>query len=360
MNSAYTAQNDINSFRSGLQNEHDTFAAGLQGKQNSYLNHIQNVKGDWTGKLNEARGTLESAQELLKTGFESEAGIAGGAIAAKAAVHLKRVVSGTHDYRGNLTEKGKAIGRRNLQSAQEENATTPGENNPSGNNIARPEGGNNTGEGADSGGGREMGQIGRNKPSNQFTRDTFDEKTGLRGSPQADPTTGETKSNFGTNDDGYGESKTTSTETKGADFGDDATKVGDDVVDEAATAAKKAGGNALGDLGDSLAKNVGTDVLEEGAKVGAKVFGDAALDAAAAAFSWIPFVGEVLTGAAAVVGIGTAIAGGIDTIKAGAAEAADEVKAGAATAAAVADRPQTAQLNYAGGYVAPAVSSIQT
>tara|TARA_R110000751_G_scaffold20689_4_gene60319 strand:+ start:722 stop:1873 length:1152 start_codon:yes stop_codon:yes gene_type:complete len=368
MNSAYTAQNDINSFRSGLQNEHDTFAAGLQGKQNSYLNHIQNVKQEWTGKIDSARSTLESAQELLKTGFESEAGIAGGAIASKATIHLKRVVSGTHDYRGNLTEKGKAIGRRNLQSAQEENATTPGENNPSGNNIARPEGGNNTGEGADSGGGREMGQIGRNKPSNQFTRDTFDEKTGLRGSPQADPTTGETKSNFGTNDDGYGESKTTSTESKGADFGDDSTdaadslakNVGSDVADDAAAAAKKAAGNALGDLGDSVAKNLGTDALETAGKVAGQAAGDAVLDAAAAAFSWVPFVGEVLTGAAAIVGIGTAIAGGIDTIKAGAAEKADEAAGDAATAVAQAARPTTSQLNYAGGYVAPAVSSIQT
>ena len=209
-----------------------------------------------------------------------------------------------------------------------------------------------------------MGQIGRNKPSNQFTRDTFNEKTGLRGSPQADPTTGETKQNFSPNDEGYGESKTTSTETKGADFGDDmsnpadslAKNVGTDVADDAAAGAKKAAGNALGDLGESVAKKVGVDVLEDAGKVG----GDAVLDAAAAAFSWVPFVGEILTGAAAVVGIGTAIAGGIDTIKAGAAEKADELAGETATAAATAARPETSQLNYAGGYVAPAVSSIQT
>ena len=72
--------------------------------------------------MGEARSHLESAQELLKSGFESEAGIAGGAIAAKAGLHLKRVISGTHDYRGNLTEKGKRAG----QTAQEENTANPG------------------------------------------------------------------------------------------------------------------------------------------------------------------------------------------------------------------------------------------
>ena len=151
---------------------------------------------------------------------------------------------------------------------------------------------------------------------------------------------------------------------QGADFGDDSTdaadslakNVGTDVADDAATAAKKAAGNALGDLGESVAKKVGINVLEDAGKVG----GDAVLDAAAAAFSWVPFVGEVLTGAAAIVGIGTAIAGGIDTIKAGATEKADEVAGETATAAATAARPTTSQLNYAGGYVAPAVSSIQT
>ena len=366
MNSAYTAQNDINSFRSGLQSEHETFAAGLQNKQNSYLTHIANVKGEWVGKLNEAKGKLESAQELLKTGFESEAGIAGGAIAAKAAVHLKRVVAGTHDYRGNLTEKGKLAGQKNTASAQEENTNSPGENSGSGDGIAKPTGGSNTGEGSESGGGQSMEVRNNNMSSNQYTRDSYDPKTGLRGDPQKTPTYG---------DDSQGETKSDTFDDLTKDspgdtkFDFDGPTMKTDPIpktnpsDVGETKAPDTGGGGDGALGDSLDTGA-KDLLDTGAKDLAEDAGsaatDAILDSAAAAFSWIPFVGEVLTGAAAVAGIVTAVAGGIDTIKAGAAEAADEVAAGAATAAAVAARPISTNPNFAGGYVAPAVSSIQT
>jgi len=359
MNSAYTSQNDINSFRSGIESEHQTFAAGLAAKQGSYLNNLANVKQNFAGKLDEARGTLESAQELLKTGFESEAGIAGGAIAAKAAVHLKRVVNGTHDYRGNLTEKGRAAGQKNPDVENESNTANPGEDNPASNlgenRVARPSGGDNTGEGADSGGGREM-DFRANKPTNQYTRDGFDENTGLKSGPQADPAStssqGESKQQFDdlTADDG---------ESKSFDFDGPTDPLAKIPSEPANPTSGGGGGGSSSNLGDGLESGL-TDGLEEAAETGAKVGGESVLDAAAAAFSWVPFVGEVLTGAAAVIGIGTAIAGGVETIEAGIAEGKEQAAAAMGIGQAEAARPTTAALNYAGGYVAPSVSSIQT
>lgn len=82
---------------------------------------------------------------------------------------------------------------------------------------------------------------------------------------------------------------------------------------------------------------------------------DTGLDEAAAATSWIPFIGEILGGAAAIASLGTAIAGGVEAIEAGNKE--DQVqKQGVAAVAAVRQQAQTAQ-NVAGGYVAPTVTS---
>ena len=65
--------------------------------------------------------------------------------------------------------------------------------------VAKPLGGSNVGEG------RQMMEIKTKLPSNQYNRDGFDSKTGLKSDPKPDPTTGETKSNFKPSDDGYGE-----------------------------------------------------------------------------------------------------------------------------------------------------------
>ena len=352
---------DLNAFRSGLSAEHQQFSAGLASKANSYMSNLANVKQDFAGKLGEAKSHLENAQELLKSGFESEAGIAGGAIAAKAVVHLKRVVQGTHDYRGNLTEKGKQVGRDALNQ-NEEGAP---ESNEAGNmpkETAGPEGGSNTGIGADSGGGRELDFKSSQTHQNQFTRDGYDENTGLKTDPQQVPNQGETKTGESkSNIDDLTAEDDTSTPFDFEGDGMDLTKakMPSSSLSDIADAAKSGGDDIVSGLGsgaENVASKVGLDVAEDAGKAGI----DSVLDAAAAAFSWVPFVGEVLTGAAAVAGIATAIVGGVDTIRDAANEASVEAQAKAGIASAVAARPVTQAENYAGGFVAPSASSIQT
>lgn len=106
------------------------------------------------------------------------------------------------------------------------------------------------------------------------------------------------------------------------------------------------------DEGETALTNTAETGAEDLAEMGAV---DTGLDEAAAATSWIPFIGEILGGAAAIASLGTAIAGGVEAIEAGNVE--DKVqKQGVAAVAAIQQQRQTAQ-NVAGGYVAPVVTS---
>ena len=353
-----TQASDLSAFRGGLQAEHENFAAGLAGRKNSYLSNLANTRAGFGEKLGEVQSRLGQAEELLKSGLESEGAVGGAYIASKVGLKAYRFAQGTHDLQGNLTAQGKA-------QAQEAGNTTAQEGNTNADTMegrtARPNNPNSNeefqrGQGEDVNS-TEMTDSGRNPASNQFTRDGFDEDTGLRTSPQADPATGETKDNFGPNEDGYGPTDRGGEQSRfrGDVDADDSVptnelrpqgNMGDGAGDAAAD---------LGDAGDAAAQTL-TDTISTAASTA----GDGILDAAAGAFSWVPFLGEILGGAAAIAGIGTAIAGGIETGINTAKENATQAQAAAGIGAATAARPVNRAMNYAGGYVAPAASSIQT
>jgi hypothetical protein len=347
-----TQASDLSAFRGGLQSEHENFAAGMAGRKNTYLSNLANTRAGFSEKLGEVQSRLGQAEELLKSGLESEGAVGGAYIASKTGLKAYRYFKGTHTLDGKLTDKG-------LAQSQEAGNTTAQEGNPSGDttDVARPNN-PNVNDDFQQGQGQEMRSTemterGPGSSSNQFTRDGYDDTTGLRTSPQADPTDGSVQDNFGPNSEGYGD-VTTSTETKVADGLGDATDAVDDVTTTASDAlstATSAGADAL-----SSATSGASDALSAGLSAAT----DTALDAAAGAFSWVPFLGEILGGAAAIAGIGTAIAGGVETGMETAKENATQAAAAAGIGAAEAARPVNRAMNYAGGYVAPAASSIQT
>ena len=362
--------NDLNSFRSGISMEHDQFQEGMMARKDSYLQNITQVKEGFTDKLNVLKDQVGQAETMLKTGLESEAGVVGSHIAGKVAIGAYRYVKGTHDIHGNMTDEyaqsiKDAAGNPEVQPDTVNNPTAPSE-------IARPTGGSNEGDGPST----EMGVRDPNVATNQYTRDQYDPKTGLKSDPQEVPTyDGETKSSDAfdalTKDDGTGAkfdfdgatdplSKIPSTSRFAGE-----TKTNSSTANAAEGSGDSGTGgtaNSLDNLGDS-ASGALDDGLDTAAKAAAKAaadaVGDAALDAAATAFSWVPFVGEILGAGAAIAGIGTAIAGAVETVSGDAAENATQKAADIANAAAAARKPQQSSGNYAGGYVAPTVSSIQ-
>ena len=362
--------NDLNSFRSGISMEHDQFQEGMMARNDSYLQNITQVKEGFTDKLNVLKDQVGQAETMLKTGLESEAGVVGSHIAGKVAIGAYRYVKGTHDIHGNMTDEyaqsiKDAAGNPEVQPDTVNDPTAPSE-------IAKPSGGSNAGDG------QELSMRNPKVATNQYTRDSYDPKTGLKGDPQPDPTdvanAGETKtsSEFDslTSDDGGAKfdfdgatdplSKIPSTSRFAGE-----TKTPDPASANAAEGSGDTGTggtSSLDNLGDSASgvlDDAAGDAAKAAAKAAADAVGDVALDAAATAFSWVPFVGEILGAGAAIAGIGTAIAGAVETVSGDAAENATQKAADIANAAAAARRPQQTSGNYAGGYVAPTVSSIQ-
>tara|TARA_R110000822_G_scaffold76814_2_gene184612 strand:+ start:7424 stop:7873 length:450 start_codon:yes stop_codon:yes gene_type:complete len=108
MNNAMTQASDLSSFRSGLQSEHDSFAAGMAGRSNTYLSNLANVRQGFSEKLGEVQSRLGQAEELLKSGLESEGAVGGAYIASKVGIKAYRFAQGTHTLDGKLTAKGLA------------------------------------------------------------------------------------------------------------------------------------------------------------------------------------------------------------------------------------------------------------
>ena len=325
---------------------------------------MSNVRQGFSEKLGEVQSRLGQAEELLKSGLESEGAVGGAYIASKTGLKAYRYFKGTHDLQGNLTDAGKAAANEAGNTTAQEGSSVA---DNMGGRVARPNNPNSNEE-FESGQGQEMRSqemVTRNSrlSSNQYTRDGQDPDTGLRTRPQPDPATGETKENFSPNEDGYGDIA--------GDAGDAAESAGNAARSAASTATDLAGD--AGEAASSAASSASTALsgaadgassaasgLADAVTTAASTATDAALDSAAAAFSWVPFLGEILGGAAAIAGIGTAIAGGVETAEETAKENATQAQAASGIAKAAAARPVNNAMNYAGGYVAPAASSIQT
>ena len=415
MNNAMAHNNDLNGFRSGITEEHEQFQSGMAARQNSYLQNVATVKEGFTDKLNVIKDHIGQAETMLKGGLESEAGVVGSHIAGKVAIGAYRYVKGTHDIHGNMTEEYKqslkdaASKKGEAPTDTENDPTAPSEVKPNQvQPVDDPVAPTPTEVGAPS---TENSTISTLRSRMQDRRFGFNRKGNpdLDGAPEpAPPPTAEEQLNTTARNQiknytrSGGETKSQSLETnERQDFVGDRSKVQPGTEDDVkptyeqgkppmksnadgseevdfdqmdkddpvkASSAEGSGdagtggsSNALGDLGD-----VGDQAAKDAAKAAAEALadtasatGDAILDAAATAFSWVPFVGEVLGAGAAIAGIATAVVGGVNTVISDNQENATQKVADAANAAAAAAKPHQVASNYAGGYVAPTSSSIQ-
>jgi len=328
MNNALTQSNDLNAFRSGLQAEHESFAAGLAAKQNSYMSNLANTRAKWSEKLGDIKAGVQSAETLLRTGLESEGGVAAGYAASKAGKRAYQFAKSKWNARSNEAGRGSRGGGDDESGSGDVDDPTNGgqfeevgEGRFRATRVARPSN-PNTGEGQEM---RDMSQQDRSGYDDAIQDETqsYEER--------------------------MGEPEDTGENPADRDVPDSEVRQQGNMGDEEGSG--EGGGETIGETGEELA-TAGEDLGAAG--------GEGILDGLAGAFSWVPFLGEVLGGAAAIAGIGTAIAGAVETVNKTAEEERDEKMAGAGIASAQAARPVNQALNYAGGYVAPATSSIQT
>ena len=140
-------------------------------------------------------------------------------------------------------------------------------------------------------------------------------------------------------------------ETKEPDAGDN---LGEDLADDGVNAGAD-GAEGASNLATGLGEGA-EDLAETGAStlgdLGGMAAGESALADAAAATSWIPFVGEVLGGIAAVGGLVAAGVGIYDDIKGGGLQQkADDM-------ASSLKKSQLPSVSVAGAYSAPLASSV--
>mgnify|MGYP003650547816 CR=1 FL=1 len=389
--------NDLNGFRSGITEEHEQFQSGMAARTDSYLQNVASVKEGFTDKLDVIKDHIGQAETMLKGGLESEAGVVGSHIAGKVAVGAYRYIKGTHDIHGNMTDEYKQSIR---DAASKSDAPTDTANDPTSPVETNKPSSVQPIEDAPTAPSNSSVQVLRSRVTDQqfgFKREMNPQLDG-QAPPKPQPSTeqqldqrvrkqvldhnrgGETKEQpleehqresslpgrnqgeAGTEDGStpsYQDPKTG--EMHWSDNDDEADDTSPTSVGDSASGSGNAGTGGSSSSLDNLG-NVGDDGVKAAADAlatASEAAGDAALDAAATAFSWVPFLGEVLGAGAAIAGIATAVVGGVNTIVSDNQENATQSAADAANAAAAAARPQQVASNYAGGYVAPTSSSIQ-
>jgi hypothetical protein len=331
MNNPFNLQNDLNGFRASVGNQVAAYDHNVAILNTGVLRKKAEA-------IRAAKETLDKGAELLRTGLETEGAIVGGKAIGKAGKAIYNKVMGNKTAKaaneskaGDDTEGGSTpedtggdLGGGANQSQEIEMTDRSSSNAPSqqtrtiesDDNVSRPtnarpgEGGGEQGEGLEMTD-RSQGRIGR-------------------------PSDGETK----TSDD--------LEETKEGDIGDLGEDLAEDASDavQAGTEAAEGASSAITGAGDALAgaaSGVG-DALAGG------MAAESSLAEAAAATSWIPFVGEVLGGIAAVGGLVAAGVGVYEDVVGG-----DQQKKADEMANKIAQNPQ---IQVAGTYTAPLASSV--
>jgi hypothetical protein len=375
MNNPFNFQNDLNGFRSSIGNSIATYDHNV-----NVLN--AGVLRKKTDAIRHASETLEKGAELVRTGLETEGAIAGGKVIHAAGKAIYKAVSNkmgrsaannTENTSTDETEPSSGGGSNNTSSDQaveepqgegvEMRNMSRGGGEGSGeteglgrtiepdDNISRPTNANETDMGGDQGSGVEMtDRVGANQPGRPTEQpETKEEEPRDYGEPED---VGENPMDRDVPDDqlrsqgNMGDASTT--DNLGADLTSDA----QDAI-SAGTEGAEGAGQALSGVGDALsgAAETGASALT-GAAEGGLAAGESALADAAAATSWIPFIGEVLGGIAAVGGLVTAGVGIYDDVVGG-----DQQKKADEMAASL--KPgQLPKVSVAGAYTAPITSSV--
>ncbi len=328
MNNPFNYQNDLTGFRSTLATE---VAKHDQNVSNAYQRAV-GQKADIVAKAKELKS---AGEELVKQGLEAEViPVAGKAVfkGGKAvATALKNRFGGSASESSGPVEEGSQVSGDPVRVEGSGDVELPsiGENPAPVSSSNQP-----------------FGEIDENTLSNSspFTRNQPRATDMVERVGNAEQTASNEAENLG--------SRAEQTAQEGAEAIGDTAEGAGNAISEAVQGATTAGEDALAGAGEAIsgaaegAIGAATGAIEGG--VGAATEG---LIDAAAATSWIPFVGEVLGGIAAASALGAAGYGLYEEIKGGAAESAAE-----ASKLQIAPTPK---LNVAGSFVAPQQTSVE-
>tara|TARA_R110000796_G_scaffold90169_5_gene193940 strand:- start:3075 stop:4220 length:1146 start_codon:yes stop_codon:yes gene_type:complete len=379
MNNPFNMTNDLNGFRASVGN--------------SIAQYDHNIDVLNTGVIRKkvaaarkAADTLGKGAELLRTGLETEGAIVGGKLIGAAGRQIYGAVSRKlATAASDVTER---LGST-VQSTTSTAADAGDQAISSVRTVATPSGGGNVNPEFRAGQGQEMKSQELDDVSSE--RPFIDETPDPYGRADTSQRVfGETKDDMDDMDDapdmvGGGQPRTGLTETKTSDLGDAGDAAGD-AADSAVSAAEGAGNVAAG-AGDAAqaaadAASSGVTAASDAASAAAGGAADAASAAAqaaggaasaagdaasaalagggaaaesalaevAAATSWIPFIGEIMGGVAAVGGLVTAGIGIYDDVKGGIQQGAAEAMADKAS--------NLPSVDLAGSYIAPISSSV--
>ncbi len=327
MNNPFNYQNDLTGFRSTLATE---VAKHDQNVSNAYQRAV-GQKADIVAKAKELKS---AGEELVKQGLEAEViPVAGKAVfkGGKAvATALKNRFGGSASESSGPVEEGEATGDPvRVEGSGDVELPSIGENPAPVSSSNQP-----------------FGEIDENNLSDSppLTRNQPRATDMVERVGNAEQTASNEAENLG--------SRAEQTAQEGAEAIGDTAEGAGNAISEAVQGATTAGEDALAGAGEAIsgaaegAIGAATGAIEGG--VGAATEG---LIDAAAATSWIPFVGEVLGGIAAASALGAAGYGLYEEIKGGAAESAAE-----ASKLQIAPTPK---LNVAGSFVAPQQTSVE-
>ena len=351
MNNPLALSNELNSFRGAIQDQiafHDNMVENLN----------KNVLAKRTKAIADAGKLAAKGAELVRTGLEAEGAIAGGkAIGAAGKAIYGKFFKGKSVANREQTENTESQ-EQATQGAEDTGGDTGEVSSSSArggeiemsdmgeaNNVPQQEGLNRVIESDDNI--ARPSNVRGDEPSTEGSGDIEMSERGIRPGRERTPEESEAGETAQETSEATGE---TAEETAG-DLGDavsDATQAAEGAVSDAV----ESGASALSGAGDALAgAATGVGDAASALATGGAEAAESALAEAAAATSWIPFVGEVLGGIAAVGGLVTAGVGVYDDIVGG-----EQEKKAEAMATKAAPVPG---VNVAGGYIAPLSSSVQ-
>ena len=364
MNNPFAFSNDLNAFRGAVAAEQQNYDHKVGILQSTQL-------AKRTKALNKAKAFIEKGEELTKQGLE-----------AAAVPHLGKLT-----YKAGKSVYNRIRGRSVAQrEAGDETSVDEASEMPSSSNRAAAEDDDAVQEVSNQGGGEiemrnmassgdadniEMqrmtdvgGRTGTNpgatEEAERYDREglgnermtdeqmsNINERAGMRANDiDAPERPGQVRGNGVEDQDSLGSN------SRGDNLGEDLAEDAGDVEESGASLAEGAGDVASGiGSGIEAAAGAASDAVAGGVAAAEGVA--SGLAEAAAATSWIPFLGEVLAGAAGIAGLASAGVGVYEEIAGGSQESQAE------KIPAQLSRSQLPSASVAGGYIAPLQSSVQ-
>ena len=370
MNNPFEFQNDLNAFRGAI--------AGEQAKYDNRVNILQNTQlAKRTKALNKAKAFAEKGEELVKQGLEAAAVPHLGKLTYKGAksiynkIRSRNVASrqaGDEDIEETSDIPGSSTSAEASEGTQLQSVSNEGGGEVEMTNLAEA----GDAEGTEMSrmvdvGGRTGTNPGATEEAERYEQEglgnegmtdeqlhNINERASMRqndiDAPE-EPGQVRPRGNAVEDQDSLGENTGRGADNLGEDIAEDAGDAEDAGADLASGAA-----DALSGVGSGVeaAAGAASAAGEAAAGAAAGIEGVAGgLAEAAAATSWVPFLGEILGAAAGIAGLAGAGVGVYEEIAGGAQEAAAE------KIPATLNKNQLPSSSVAGGYIAPLASSVQ-